>query len=54
MEHKIRNEGTTPVQPIKSTRKTEKSPYCQNLKPQSKFNKLYHDELKKRGICQNL
>ena len=42
------------IAPIKSSNKIQNSPKSQNLKPQSKFNKIYHDELKVRGICRNL
>lgn len=42
------------IKPIKSSNKIQNAPKSQNLKPQSKFNKIYHDELKARGICRNL
>lgn len=48
-EYKVEN-----IKPIKSSSKIQKAPKSQNSKPQSKFNKIYHDELKKRGICRNL
>lgn len=42
------------VETIKSTSAIKKPLKSQNFASQSKFNKIYHDELKKVGICRNL
>lgn len=41
-----------PTQTIKSPCNNKKSLYGQNLKPQSKFNKMLHDEIKRLNALE--
>lgn len=48
------NYGKKNIESIKSSNKIQKPLKSQNFEAQSKFCKIYHDELKARGICRNL
>ena len=54
MDKNFSEYGVKIVKPIKLSNKIQNASKSQISKPQSKFNKIYHDELKKRGICRNL